>query len=64
MSWSPVTRTVLYRSARSWRTKRNYEIFSCADFNIQQSSFSISSSLPLNPPLVFPSPEKATSYQF
>jgi hypothetical protein len=32
MHWNPATRSVLYRSARSWRTKRNYEIFSGADF--------------------------------
>ena len=32
MHWNPLTRTVLYRSSRSWHTKRNYEIFSGADF--------------------------------
>ncbi len=32
MHWNPATRTVLYRSARSWHTKRNYEIFAGADF--------------------------------
>jgi hypothetical protein len=32
MHWNAQTRTVLYRSARSWHTKRSYEIFSGADF--------------------------------
>ncbi len=32
MSWNATTRTVLYRSARSWHTKRNSEIFSGPDF--------------------------------
>ena len=31
MHWNAATRTVLYRSARSWHTKRNYEIFAGAD---------------------------------
>ena len=32
MSWNAQTKTVLYRSARSWRTKRNFELFSGSDF--------------------------------
>jgi hypothetical protein len=32
MHWNAQTRTVLYRSSRSWRTKRNFEIFSGPDF--------------------------------
>ena len=30
--WNPATRTVTYRSRRSWHTKKNYEIFPAADF--------------------------------
>ena len=32
MSWNTQTQTVLYRSSRSWNTKRNFELFSGADF--------------------------------
>ncbi|MGB0335005.1 MAG: IS91 family transposase, partial [Opitutales bacterium] len=32
MSWNAQTRTVLYRSSCSWRTKRNFELFSGPDF--------------------------------
>jgi hypothetical protein len=32
MSWNAQTRTVLYRSSRSWITKRNFELFSGPDF--------------------------------
>jgi len=32
MSWNAQTKTVLYRSSRSWRTKRNFELFSGPDF--------------------------------
>ncbi|MFO7907608.1 MAG: transposase [Pirellulaceae bacterium] len=32
MTWNAQTKTVLYRSSRSWRTKRNFELFSGPDF--------------------------------
>jgi hypothetical protein len=32
MSWNAHTKSVLYRSARSWRTKRDFELFSGPDF--------------------------------
>jgi len=32
MSWNAQTKTVLYRSSRSWKTKRNFELFSGAGF--------------------------------
>ena len=32
MHWNAQTKSVLYRSARSWRTKRNFELFSGPDF--------------------------------
>jgi transposase-like protein len=30
--WNAETKTVIYRSRRSWRTKRNFEVFTAADF--------------------------------
>jgi hypothetical protein len=30
--WNPKTKTVIYRSRRSWRTKRNFEVFKATDF--------------------------------
>jgi hypothetical protein len=30
--WNPKTRTVIYRSRRSWRTKRNFDVFQATDF--------------------------------
>ena len=30
--WNPRTKTVIYRSRRSWRTKRNFEVFKATDF--------------------------------
>jgi hypothetical protein len=30
--WNPKTSTVIYRSRRSWRTKRNFEVFTATDF--------------------------------
>ncbi len=30
--WNPVTKTVIYRSRRSWNTKRNFEVFPATDF--------------------------------
>ena len=30
--WNPKTKTVIYRSPRSWRTKRNFEVFQATDF--------------------------------
>ena len=30
--WNPKTKTVIYRSRRSWRTKRNFEVFQATDF--------------------------------
>jgi hypothetical protein len=30
--WNPVTQTVIYRSRRSWNTKRNFEVFPATDF--------------------------------
>jgi hypothetical protein len=30
--WNPKTHTVLYRSRRSWKTKRNFEVFKATDF--------------------------------
>lgn len=32
MSWNGRTRTVLYRSSRSWRTKRNFEVYFADNF--------------------------------
>ncbi len=32
ITWNETTRTVLYRSKRNWRTKRNFEVFSASDF--------------------------------
>ncbi|MEQ9825895.1 MAG: transposase [Puniceicoccaceae bacterium] len=32
MSWNGTTKTVLYRSSRSWKTKRNFEVYSGPDF--------------------------------
>jgi uncharacterized protein YqjF (DUF2071 family) len=32
MTWNAQTKTVLYRSSRNWNTKRNFELFSRADF--------------------------------
>ena len=32
ITWNETTRTVLYRSKRNWRTKRNFEVFSATDF--------------------------------
>jgi hypothetical protein len=30
--WNPATQTVIYRSRRSWHTKRNFEVFPATDF--------------------------------
>jgi hypothetical protein len=30
--WNPATKTVIYRSRRSWNTKRNFEVFPATDF--------------------------------
>jgi len=30
--WNPKTKTVICRSRRSWRTKRNFEVFKATDF--------------------------------
>jgi hypothetical protein len=30
--WNPKTHTVIYRSRRSWKTKRNFEVFKATDF--------------------------------
>ena len=30
--WNPATQTVIYRSRRSWNTKRNFEVFPATDF--------------------------------
>ena len=30
--WNPKTHTVIYRSRRSWRTQRNFEVFKATDF--------------------------------
>ena len=32
MTWIPDTKTVIYRSRRSWHTKRNFEVFKATDF--------------------------------
>ena len=32
ITWNATTRTVIYQSRRSWRTKRNFEIFTATDF--------------------------------
>ena len=32
ITWNQQTRSVIYRSKRSWRTKRNFEVFSATDF--------------------------------
>ncbi len=32
MTWNPDTKTVIYRSRRSWHTKRNFEVFKATDF--------------------------------
>lgn len=32
ITWHPATRSVIYRSSRNWRTKRNFEVFSAGDF--------------------------------
>ena len=32
ITWNPDTKTVIYRSRRSWHTKRNFEVFKATDF--------------------------------
>ena len=32
MTWNPDIKTVIYRSRRSWHTKRNFEVFKATDF--------------------------------
>ena len=32
ITWNPDTKTVIYRSRRSWPTKRNFEVFTATDF--------------------------------
>ena len=32
ITWKPETATVIYRSRRNWRTKRNFEVFKATDF--------------------------------
>jgi excisionase family DNA binding protein len=32
ITWNAASKTVIYRSSRSWRTKRNFEIFTATDF--------------------------------
>ena len=30
--WNEITKTVIYRSRKHWRTKRNFEVFQATDF--------------------------------
>ena len=32
ITWNPDTKSVIYRSRRSWHTKRNFEVFKATDF--------------------------------